>query len=293
MRMKRNLCFFVVFFAFSGFTNLLNAQNVGITDKSGGITPANPLQVHKETKGSNTLIQMSNQITGETAGDGFQLGIDGYQNGFIINKETGKNIILGGSNIATDNTTIENDGTVVFNGAATTWDELRGSGSAIGTGSSPVMVQFTGNGPLFEWSFSHGTSDKCLYYELQLPHGWNQGSRIYPHVHWTPSTNGTGNVVWKMDYIWQNIGEVYGLSSTIKVSTPAIGTAWQHEMSNFQTGISDGIAATGKTISSILICRIYRDGSSVSDTYPDPVSLIGFDVLYEINTVGSHTPTTK
>ena len=163
--MKRNLCFFVVFFAFSGFTNLLNAQNVGITDKSGGITPANPLQVHKETKGSNTLIQMSNQITGETAGDGFQLGIDGYQNGFIINKETGKNIILGGSNIATDNTTIENDGTVVFNGAATTWDELRGSGSAIGTGSSPVMVQFTGNGPLFEWSFSHGTSDKCLYYE--------------------------------------------------------------------------------------------------------------------------------
>jgi hypothetical protein len=96
-----------------------------------------------------------------------------------------------------------------------------------------------------------------------------------------------------MDYIWQNIGEVYGLSSTIKVSTPAIGTAWQHEMSNFQTGISDGIAATGKTISSILVCRIYRDGSSVSDTYPDPVSLIGFDVLYEINTVGSHTPTTK
>src|ERR1035437_8973918 len=154
--MKRNLCFFVVFFAFSGFTNLLNAQNVGITDKSGGITPANPLQVHKETMGSNTLIQMTNQSTGETAGDGFQLGIDGSQHGFIINKEKGKNIILGGSNIAKDNTTIESDGTVVFNGAATTWDDLKGSFYTRGTASSPAMMQFTGIGPLFEWSFSHG-----------------------------------------------------------------------------------------------------------------------------------------
>lgn len=285
--MKKNLCFLTMFFAFMGLMNLINAQNVGVTDKSGGISPANLLQVHKDAATSNTLFQLSNQSTGEAVGDGFQFGIDGSQNGFIINKEPGKNIILGG---ATDNTTVENDGTVVFNGAATTWEDLRVSiNLRTSAGNPPTLTQFGTTG-LYVYAFSGSSGTDNIYFEVQLPHSWKEGSTIYPHVHWAPNSNGTGNVKWFLEYSWENIGATFPNSTTTINSVEAAGgEQFVHHMTN----IGAGISGTGKNISSILLCHLYRDAGDSQDTYGDWAFLFGFDIHYEINTVGSRTTTSK
>jgi hypothetical protein len=293
--MKRMVCFLIVFMAFPGFMHWASGQNVGITDKSGGITPVNLLQVHKDISSSGTLIQLSNQGTGEGVDDGIQLGIDGSQNGFIINKEEGKAIILGGSNAGNDNTTVENDGTVVFNGAATTWDDIRVSFAARNSGTAPAQCAFAGSSALLEWSFPHisdAGNEKYLYCEVQLPHGWKEGSTIYPHVHWAPSTSGgTGTVTWQLDYAWADKDAVFPVSASVTAALASVpSVAWTSTMTSFDGGSPGaGINGSGKHISSILVCRITR----IPDGYNGAVSLVGFDVHYEISTTGSRTPAAK
>ncbi|MCX6247233.1 MAG: hypothetical protein NTW10_05835 [Bacteroidetes bacterium] len=293
--MKKKVRFLIVLMAFQGFMHLASGQNVGITDKSDGITPVNLLQVHKDIATSGTLIQLSNQGTGEGVDDGIQLGIDGSQNGLIINKESGKAIILGGINAVNDNTTIENDGTIVFNGAATTWDDIRVSFAARNSGTAPAQSAFAGSGALLEWSFPHisdAGNEKYLYCEVQLPHGWNEGSTIYPHIHWAPATSGgIGNVTWQLDYAWADKDAVFPLSTPVTATVASIPTAaWTSTMTNFDGGaLGAGISGSGKHISSILVCRITR----IPDGYNGAVSLVGFDILYEINTIGSRTAAAK
>jgi len=51
------------------------------------------------------------------------------------------------------------------------------------------------------------------------------------------------------------------------------------------------ISGTGKTISSMLICRLFRDVSE--DDYNNDAAFLEFDIHYEINSVGSKTETVK
>jgi len=60
---------------------------------------------------------------------------------------------------------------------------------------------------------------------------------------------------------------------------------WSHQLAKNATGI-DG---TGKTLSSMLICRLYRDPADAADTYPQDVAFLQFDVHYEIDSLGSET----
>jgi hypothetical protein len=296
MNMKKIVRFFVVTAAVAGSINLASAQNVGVTDKTDGIAPASLFQVHKDgtTSNTRTLIQMSDGGTAATSSDGFQLGIDSSQNGIIVNKETGKGIWIGRS--GTNNTTIENDGTIMFNGAATVWDDLRVSFASRSTGSAPTMTAFAGGTTLYEWAYTANASDKFLYCEVQLPHSWKEGTRIYPHIHWTSSSTNSGNVVWNMDFSWQNVlgtPGTYGSTTLATITAAASGVSWRHQINNLQVSGTDGIDGTGKTISSILVCRIWRDGGIGADSYPDNAFLIGFDIHYEIDGIGSRTTTAK
>jgi hypothetical protein len=45
--------------------------------------------------------------------------------------------------------------------------------------------------------------------------------------------------------------------------------------------------ATGKVQSSMLVCRIYRDSTSVEDSFVDFAALLEVDFHYQINSFGS------
>lgn len=120
-------------------------------------------------------------------------------------------------------------------------------------------------------------ADESIYIIAQMPHDWVAGSTIYPHFHWMPTTTNTGDVVWAISYKWTNEGEADAGSVTYAQAVQAGGgTAYVHQRAN----VTSGIAGTGKTTSSILSIRCYRNADIASDTYTGDALLKEFDIHY-------------
>lgn len=183
----------------------------------------------------------------------------------------------------------ETDGTLKFNGNATVWDDLR----------VPVsVVRLSGAQPPTEMAYQSGmvlafptNADKTIYFVVQMPHGWKQGSDITPHIHWTiaasGSASGAENVKWDLTYSWASIGSSFPAATSDSITIDVQNdTADDHMFDNF-TAISNS-----ETLSSILICSLTRD-VSVANDYGDDAYLVEIDFHYELDTVGSRQITTK
>jgi len=189
---------------------------------------------------------------------------------------------------------IEYDGTLKFNGNATVWEDLRvGMGSFTRRGSAdPNWVQFQDNGAastgIYLFAFDASTEQE-VYFVIQMPHSWKEGTSIIPHVHWCPDGNGGAGekVSWGLEYAWKNINDVFGNTSIVYGDTATLDEDLldnKHYMTNLTA-----ISGSGQTISSCLVCRLFRDagGNGGTDDYGNDAFLLDFDIHYEIDTVGS------
>lgn len=146
------------------------------------------------------------------------------------------------------------------------------------------------------------TTDQHLYFAVQLPHAYKQGSNIYPHVHWIPKTNGAAGptrVCWAMDYTWANLGEAFGATTTVYGNIPTtdeVLVADRQYLTKLKTSAGlEYMDGTGKNISSMIICRVYRDadGTAATDNYNDDAYLLELDFHYQRDQDGSATETAK
>lgn len=194
-------------------------------------------------------------------------------------------VLIGGPD---DYLQIDADGTLMLHGNATAWDDLRLAGSSARLGSTaPTLDLFGPSGSLRTLRFNAGQHDE-IHFEIQMPHNWKQGSRIYPHVHWTPVSATAGNVVWQLDYTWANMNEAFGAPTTmVSDATAAGGTAWMHKLTRVLESGNDYIDGAGKTLSSMLVCRLHRDAGAGSDTLNADVAFLEFDLHYEVDGFGS------
>ena len=126
------------------------------------------------------------------------------------------------------------------------------------------------------WFFRDGQNVEAMSFTVQLPHNWKEGTTIYPHIHWTPRATASGNMRWNLDYTWVNIDGTFSATTTSSVVINGPFTANKHLLSDLTSG-NTGIDATGKTISSILICRIWRDSSAGTDTYAGDAGGLSMD----------------
>jgi hypothetical protein len=179
----------------------------------------------------------------------------------------------------------------------TVWDDLRivpGAFEFAGA-SDPTLSNWQpgGAGTTFKvWKFLENDE---VFFTCQLPHTYKQGTDIKAHLHWTPCDRGaaeSGNDVdWRLDYTWANVDGTFGSSSTIAMLDTCDGTDDKHQMTTTVT-----ISGTGKEVSSMLVCRLYRD--PVNDTWAsilvaESPALLEFDLHFEIDTMGSRTELTK
>lgn len=199
-------------------------------------------------------------------------------------------------------TEFEADGTLVMHGDATVWDDLLvpATMTKMGGTKDPGFAVFKTNGSgsqgVFLYWFDAVTEEE-LYFAVQLPHSW-AGTPITPHVHWVPSIasdeNPSGQTVrWGLEYTWINIDGTFANTSIVYAkSASGLTTAGKHLMTLF-SAITPG-AGTQDGISSMLICRIFRDATSVADdTYEHDAGLLEIDFHYEKNTIGSRAAGTK
>jgi hypothetical protein len=161
------------------------------------------------------------------------------------------------------------------------------------TGASPpdFAAGFAGDATLEVYYFDGINTMEQIFFSVQMPHAWKQGSTIYPHVHFSPASTNGGDTASRvvrfiLEYTWANIHETFGASASLNLdSAPFVPNAsqWKHLLAVNASGID----AAGKTLSSMLLCRLYRDPADAADTYPQDVAFLQFDVHYEIDALGS------
>ena len=193
---------------------------------------------------------------------------------------------------STNNTEFEADGTIKFNGTATVYDDLLPSSVTIGSGANaPSFTSYNGNLKAYEFVGS-GATPKELNLGFQIPHTYKEESSIEPHIHlFIPDDVTGGGIKFYCEYTWTNRDQA-GSVATTTVSGTITRTGAQGINNNAILSFGT-IAGTGKTISSIFMCRIYRDPADVADTFGVSTWLKSADIHFEKDGIGSRTITTK
>lgn len=114
-----------------------------------------------------------------------------------------------------------------------------------------------------------------LHFTAQLPHTWIEYASLHPHVHWSPEDNVAGNVVWGLEYTWQSVGRPFGNTTTVRVVSAAGGEDY-HLLNEY-----DPMEGADQVVSSMLICRLFRDADHEEDTYPGQAALLEIDIHYQ------------
>ncbi|KKN79015.1 hypothetical protein LCGC14_0344910 [marine sediment metagenome] len=193
----------------------------------------------------------------------------------------------------------ESDGTLKFNGTATVFDDLRVPITAlrVGPAGAPDFAQFRDDGSgstgVFAYWFDPNTEQQ-VYLVIQMPHSWKEGSNITPHVHWVSADTAVGagtDVSWGFEYTWASINGVFDTTTLVYADEQSGGASEILTVNKHYKTYFSGIVGAGHTISSMLICRLFRDATSTggTDDYDDDAGLIEIDFHYEIDTIGSKT----
>ncbi|KKL15770.1 hypothetical protein LCGC14_2502290, partial [marine sediment metagenome] len=204
-----------------------------------------------------------------------------------------------GLNVGSANnfTEIQDDGTIRLEGTAQQWDDVRivpGAFEFAGA-SDPTLQNWRpgGSGATFK-IYKFKEFDE-VFFTIQIPHNYKEGSDLKAHVHWTPCDRGVAesdnDVAWRLDYSWANANAVFAPSSTANMTSTCTGTDDLYETSPSAT-----ISGAGKTISSMLVCRLYR--IAVGDTWVGTTNaqspgLKEFDFHYQIDSIGSNSELAK
>jgi hypothetical protein len=162
------------------------------------------------------------------------------------------------------------------------WDDLRFPASGLnppGPTGAPATDPDTGL-LVFEDAATNLTAGVA-----QMPHAWREGTAVRPHVHWVQPA--AGNVLWRLEYrlIPAYNGPFPAEEQTINAST-AIGT--YPGSGNYVNITTFGeIDMTGFKVSSMIVFKLSRVGGDALDTLAADVSLLEFDIHYEVSSPGS------
>jgi hypothetical protein len=174
------------------------------------------------------------------------------------------------------------------------WDDLRVPANATGVGAAnaPTFQKNFDDGAgsvgLFQQSFAAGARND-VFFEMQLSHGYEEGSDILLHAHYLLLNNNVGNIIWELEYLYGNIGSDFASPTTlltpITVATP--GAAGRHMSTDLVTLPGGGGLPGHSMISAFIIGRLSRLGNDGADTYTGECALLGIDAHIRVNTLGS------
>jgi hypothetical protein len=136
-----------------------------------------------------------------------------------------------------------------------------------------------------EFSNESAGNEKEVYCSFHIGHDYMMGTRVYPHVHWTPgNTTSVDAVRWGFQYsvakghsqqAWFTEG---GGSTTVYVTQTLSGTAYMHHVA--EVSDADAIPTTNLEPDSVILMRIFRDSANAADTLGASVWMTTVDMHY-------------
>ncbi len=177
------------------------------------------------------------------------------------------------------------DGTVTLVGDATCWDDLL----------VPLTESVKGTLTLPHWDatnfgllFPQNDPSEYVTFNFQMPHRWKEGTTVYPHVHFLQGQNQAPT--FKLDWRWYNIGaSVPSFTTGYTMGTLVGSQTWSSGLLHRIVQGSGGLDGTGKTLSSILQIKLYRD----DNVYSGDCLAVSFDLHFQIDSFGSASEYTK
>ncbi len=164
----------------------------------------------------------------------------------------------------------------------------RAQPGAGGDGPTLKVLQTDGAGSegVHQWAYP-ANADKWLHFSAEIPHTWLLESELRPHMHWAPSTGGSGNVIWGLEYTIAAVGASFGSTTTMTVIDAAEGVVKQHYAAFSAISM---VGITGLDV--ILLGRIYRDTGG-SDTYGSDAFGLDIGFHHQDDAIGSAEELTK
>jgi hypothetical protein len=209
-------------------------------------------------------------------GDG-DFRFDGNVRGDTIQSKTTKATNAEGSSILTP------DRGLILKGAAVVHDDLQVNISSVRlpASGSPTWTAYKDS---FVLAFDP-EQDNIIYFAAQLPHKYQDNSDIDFHLHVVYPDSNAGNTIWNFTYSWANINEDFPAATTLaQVSFAASRDADKHTIHEFTTIKPSG---NSKTLSSILLCSLEREGSFEEDDYESNIYLVALDFHVKLDKLGS------
>jgi len=151
--------------------------------------------------------------------------------------------------------------------------------------NKPTWSQITDDGAgstgIYAWSFDP-TAEEELFFTVQAPFSYKEGTNVHPHVHWMPTTTNVGNVVWAMELAPIRENGLMGNSTIITNTVASGGVADKMLISDF-----DELDGSNFDFNTTIICRIFRDATNAADTYTGEAILLLVDFNHLMDTIGS------
>lgn len=142
----------------------------------------------------------------------------------------------------------------------------------------PALTQYGTSGiymPLFD-------INDLLVFSIQLPHGYQEGTSVWPHVHWIADAIDANTVKWEIDYQWLNpTVDVIAAAPTSVYAEAAPAAAGV----TYVTSTTEVTKAAAK-ISSLFMGNIRRITNGGTDATAN-IYLAFFDIHFRRDTWGS------
>lgn len=154
-----------------------------------------------------------------------------------------------------------------------------------GAQDAPSWMEFEDGFGLYAFSPDTLTVARA---DIHLNHDYTPATMIYPHFHWTTNTNASGvvrfGVTWKYarrDDAASGVRRFTAPQTIYVEHTVSAGEVGFHQVSEPADG--NGIYHADFDVDGIILCKFFRDGEHVNDTFPGQVFLIKADAHCQTN----------
>jgi hypothetical protein len=177
------------------------------------------------------------------------------------------------------------------------WDELHIPANSLRLGST--ITDYTSYyGSLSAPAFASGGASDEAFFMVQLPHTYKEGTHVYPHLHWSPGSSGTGydsqSVAWTVDLSWVNMTGIFPFPISYSgIDSWTTLNNYEHRKVDCSCSGTTYLDGTNKTMASMIMGRVCRQITRDDDTYSAPAYLLEVDFHYQKDWLGSSTASVK
>jgi hypothetical protein len=168
------------------------------------------------------------------------------------------------------------------------WDDVFTDSLVVPVGAAaPDLVAVPGAPNISVKSFDGKNTIESLSGTMELLHGYREGSDLYPHVHWSPVNNNTGNVRWVFEYIVAEATGIFRAPVILTVVQEAKGLAPTGLPIQHNAEFSVPISGNNLVIGDQIRFTLRREPANEADTYESDALLWAVGIHYEKNSQGS------